>query len=331
MASFISALSLLILVLATGCFTLPVGKEQLSSSTLSSIHDDSTTEKIAELKLVPDHETTASPNVKTGRSLFEVVNVEVPVDSRLWTLGDYEVLVARTVDEHSTSKPMTATTEKSVPSKHGSDDLLSATVEPSTQVNRVEPSGVNIDSKKSTDVETKAGKREMTVELTTSEMSSSTPTSSTVAPELTTIQPTTSAQKYVGHLKGDEDDNDDNEKQNKPTKHTTSPRKPTTNSEEQQSEKSKAGLKDKSEENSAELQGPMAQFDQGALNKALGGLKDTLVLDENDDHAVTDVAEKSPTATLENKQQQNGKQTQEPKPLEQGKKQSNAEEKESDH
>ncbi len=52
MTSFISSLLLVILILANGCFTLPVvGDEQSSSSTFSSLNDDLTTEKVFNLSV----------------------------------------------------------------------------------------------------------------------------------------------------------------------------------------------------------------------------------------------------------------------------------------
>lgn len=51
MASFISALALLILVLANNCFTLPVIDEQSSRPTLSLVTDDLTTEKVLHLSV----------------------------------------------------------------------------------------------------------------------------------------------------------------------------------------------------------------------------------------------------------------------------------------
>jgi len=57
MASFISALSLLILVLVNGYFAIPVFDE----SARSSFHDDLTTEHAVNLRYVPDDEATGLP------------------------------------------------------------------------------------------------------------------------------------------------------------------------------------------------------------------------------------------------------------------------------
>jgi hypothetical protein len=49
MASFISALSLFILILSHGCFTLPIINQQLSSSTSNN---DLTTEQALNLRVI---------------------------------------------------------------------------------------------------------------------------------------------------------------------------------------------------------------------------------------------------------------------------------------
>jgi hypothetical protein len=48
MTSFISTVSLLVLVLATGCFTLPILEEHFSSSSVPSVNDEFTTSQTKE-------------------------------------------------------------------------------------------------------------------------------------------------------------------------------------------------------------------------------------------------------------------------------------------
>jgi len=121
-------------------------------------------------------------------------------------------------------------------------------------------------------------------------------------------QATSLTQKYIGHLNDEIDEEE-------PIPHKTSPKK------------TKA-KKARSREN---VKIPIALFDQGALGRVSNYPKEYMMLDENHDFVVTLPPETSPTATLEHKVQQNQKQIQHPKPLEQGEKPSHIEEKESSH
>jgi len=184
------------LVLFNGCFTLPVINEQLPSSTFSSLYHYSTTGKTVNLRLVSDDEETAAQEL-------------------------------RTLNQLSTSEPITSTYGQSFNHKRDHDDLSFTTVEPITQVTKLKQRSLiredededkteTKDDKRDEykdetetkndkrdededETETKDDKREMKVELTTSDMLLFTSTSSAVAPEFYTSESSTSTstEKYA--------------------------------------------------------------------------------------------------------------------------------------
>jgi len=202
MASFVSALSLFILVLFNGCFTLPVINEQLPSSTFSSLYHYSTTGKTVNLRLVSDDEETAAQEL-------------------------------RTLNQLSTSEPITSTYGQSFNHKRDHDDLSFTTVEPITQVTKLKQRSLiredededktetkddkrdeykdetetKNDKRDEDETETENDKREMKVELTTSDMLLFTSTSSAVAPELYTSESSTSTstEKYGSPPKNEDE------------------------------------------------------------------------------------------------------------------------------
>lgn len=265
MASFISTLSLLILVLANGYFTLPVVDRPLSSSTFSSLHDGLTTERARNLRLVKDDAST----------------------------------------ESFTSEPSTFITEESHTDKSGEIDVLSTT---------------------SHNTESETGKREIQVESTTNNMLSFSSTSSSVAPQLYTSEPSTSTstststKKYTGLL---QDDKEIEKPIKTLRKGTLKPKESDEDSKELSTKKSKFQSKDKSDEDSKESPARTAVFDQDSLKKFSNVPNDVMMLDESNDLVVTGLPNKLSTTTKEN--------TKEQKPLNQGEESSHIEEKKSDN
>jgi len=132
MASFIPALSIFILVLFNGCFTLPiVVDEQLSSSTFPSLNDDLTTEHALNLRLVPDNETSVLPDIDKKGLIDEHMGFEMSTsfyNSPVEKVGR----ALRTFDELTVTESITFTTESSLPDKRDHDDLSFTTIEPTT-------------------------------------------------------------------------------------------------------------------------------------------------------------------------------------------------------
>jgi hypothetical protein len=186
MASFISSLLFVILILANGCFTLPVGDEQSSSSTFSSLNDDLTTEKVFNLSLVSDVEQTTVPNIEpTTLSDVEqttVPNIEQttvsdveqttvpyiepkqPVDQHAQfeiststdnLLAEKAFQASSTYDQFSTSEPFTSTIQDSLTDKSVQNELLLTTVESITET--VEHALRSLNSDSENEVEPQAG------------------------------------------------------------------------------------------------------------------------------------------------------------------------------
>jgi len=183
MTSFISALSLLLLVLASSCLTLPV--DQALSFPLFN-NDSTTTDHPLHLRLVPDDETSSLPNLDVKHPLDSHVNTE---NSTLVNhlLQDNVVRASRKFDEF-----FTTTTEESDNDKHSS-----TTVEPTTHDSGLEIRGLTPEFENTTQV--KIGQDEIKVESTTLDMSTSTTSSSTVVP-VSTSTLETSTKKYIGLL-----------------------------------------------------------------------------------------------------------------------------------
>jgi len=188
MTSLISTLSILILIFANFCFPIPVD-EEISSSTLSTIHDDLTTNKIATLRLVPDDETASLPNLKPEQLLKEHKNDEMLTSTD--RISQDAARALRAFDEISNSEAMTSTIQSTTEVQQGGNVHLEHGNE----------SGIQI-----------------TVELTTINTPSLTSTSSVISPELYTTQATSLTQKYIGHLNDEIDEEE-------PIPHKTSPKK----------------------------------------------------------------------------------------------------------
>jgi hypothetical protein len=335
MSSFISTLSLFIFILSNGYLTLPINNEQFFNSTFSSLNN-LTTEQTSTLQFVSDNETTVFPNINKkhlsdGHIGFEIStsmdNLSEENATQISSTFDYFFTTESTItteqyfnDKHdydqslsSSSEPTIQTTEQSYSNKHDYDDLLFTTVEPTTQITGLERRGPTNELESETEAET--DKREIEIELTTNDLFSFPSTSSAVAPALYTseVSISTSTEKYTGLLTY-ENEQEQPTKYVKTLKKTTQKSKliPTINSNVQSEE-----------EDSKEPTAPIAVFDQEALNKIPYVPNDFLILDENNTLVVTDLPDKLSTSTIQN--------TEEQKPLNQGKESLHSEEKESDN
>jgi len=299
MASFISALSLLILVLANGYFAIPLFNEP-SSSPFLSLHDDLTTENPLELRSVPDNdETTESPTMEHVRATDE------DMGSEMSTSGDNlseenASRPSRMFDESFTSEPMTFTSEKSSMEERDFKDLSFTTAEPFTHSIEHERRELESEKDTETDEENKvppevvSGKRDIPIESTTISMLSFTSTSSAVAPQFYTSE--SSTKKFIGFLKDDEEETE------KPIKTL---KKQPTKTKFQSDEESFA---------------PIAVLDQQASKEVSPVSNGVMILDENNDLVVTATPDKLPKINTENKKQ-----------LNQGEKSTHSEEKKSDN
>jgi len=150
MASFISALSLLVLVLFNGCFTLPIDDEQFSSSTFSSLTNETT----FGLQLVTDNATSEFSNMTRNypsdeHMTFEPTTVTEQSDNDKRDYHDDSLLSSSEPtsttevsdtdkrDYHddlllSSSEPITTTEESNNDKRDYHDDLLLSTSEPTT-------------------------------------------------------------------------------------------------------------------------------------------------------------------------------------------------------
>lgn len=192
MTSFISAVSLLVLVLATGCFTLPIFEEHLSSSTFSSLNNDFTTSH--NMEVTSDYATTEFPHLVAERTFNGELNFQTSTSVNKVEVEEHSSLSPRMFNELSTSEPREFTTQSSLfDLKHKQrefEDLSATTAEPEDDGNDM-------------------NKREFQVELTTNYMPSFTSSSSDVSPRLYTSESSTrgststSTEKYTGLLKGD--------------------------------------------------------------------------------------------------------------------------------
>lgn len=293
MASFISALSLFILILSHGCFTLPIINQQLSSSTSNN---DLTTEQALNLRLVADDETDVLPD--TEKKNFNDEHIGFQISTSANGLSEEKTTQEiHTLNQFSTSKSTIYTNEQSSNDNH--DHLSFPTVEPIIQIVELQQQPfIN-------DLETKNDKQETEIELTTSDLilfpstsSSVVPklsksSSSSVAPQIFTSQSSTSSskstEKYSDLLKDDNEHDHDQEQTTKTIKTKT---------------KSEIQPKVQLEENSKESTVPTAVFDQEALKKIVNIPNDYLILDENNDIVVTGLPSRISTSTMKNKNEQ---------------------------
>jgi hypothetical protein len=331
MSSFISTLSLFIFILSNGYLTLPINNEQFFNSTSSSLNN-LTIEQTSTLQFVSDNETTVFPNMNKNYLSDEHIGFEISTSmdnlseenvTQVSSTFDYFFTSESTItteqyfnDKHdydqslsSSSEPTIQTTEQSYSNKH----QLFTTVEPTTQITELERRGLTNELESETEAET--DKREIEIELTTNDLFSFPSTSSAVAPALYTseVSISTSTEKYTGLLTY-ENEQEQPTKYVKTLKKTTQKSKliPTINSNVQSEE-----------EDSKEPTAPIAVFDQEALNKIPYVPNDFLILDENNTLVVTDLPDKLSTSTIQN--------TEEQKPLNQGKESLHSEEKESNN
>jgi hypothetical protein len=221
MASFISALSLFVLVLATGCFAFPVNDEQFSSTITPSFIDHFTTGKTVistpqsfDLRLVPDEETTDLPTFPSQKDLQQHFRFESSTPVHNQELEENFTQTPRSFDELSTSASYTHTTQGSDSKLEHSErsfDDFSSTIESSTQLSEHHLRSIKDDEDENES--NKLSEREFQLELTTSYMPSFTSTSSVVDPKFytsesstvfsqsQTSEPSTSTTKYTGLLK----------------------------------------------------------------------------------------------------------------------------------
>jgi len=241
MASFIYALSLFILVLSNGCLTLPIDDEQVSASTLPSLNDEFTTERTFNLRLVSDNEAATVPDMMKEHSSNEHMGFDMTTSTDN-LFEENASRASRTFDEWSTVEPFTFTTEQSFPDKRDHHEVSFSTSEPTTDVGELD---IRAFSESENEPGTEHNKREMQVELATSDMLLFTSTSSAVAPQLYTPEPSTpsstSTKKYIGRLT----DDDEQEEVKKPTKtqRKTAPKSKETVTEAQPEDKSEEEVK----------------------------------------------------------------------------------------
>jgi len=347
MASFIAALSLFILVIFNGCFTLPIANEQISSSTISSLNDDLTTGKAINLRSVLDDEIRVLPDIDKKDSKDEHMGFEVStsVDD---LSKEKDARVLRKVNELSTSEPITSTNGQSSNNKRHHDDLSFTTVEPITHVAQLKQRGFSNEVDNENDINN--NKQETEVELTTNDMLLFTSTSSAVAPELYTSESSTlistSTEKHIALPKHEPEPEPELEPkpklelEPKPKPELGPKPKPKPEPElepehEEKSEqeqtttyakiqrkatpKSKVQLEDKSEEDSKESAVPTTVFIHETSDKILNIPNGFLILEENIDIVVTGLPNNISTSTIENKKEE--------KPLNQGKESLHTEEK----
>jgi len=277
MTSFTSTVSLLVLVLATSCFTLPILEEHFSSSSVPSVNDEFTTSQTKEhemnlfdMRSTFHDATTEFPHFHSERTLNEELDFHPTTSVNQGESEENSSRSPRMFDDLSTSESFTFTTQESLSAlehkQHESTNLSFATAEP----------------KDDSDMD----KREFEVELTTNYMPSFTLSSSDVSPRLYTSESSTSTstststpastststEKYTGLLKGDTQREEDEEpkKWTKTEKKVTTTRKSKLQSEDKSEEdtkmtttkRSKVHTEDKSEEDTKDSNFPVAQLDQ---------------------------------------------------------------------
>jgi len=297
MTSLISALSLLILVLANGYFAVPI-LDEFTSTPFLSLHDDLTTEHAVNLRFVSDGEATESP-IEMTTSHDSLSDENASRASRLF-------------DEF-------VTTEKSSIEEREFKDLSFTTPESFTEVIEHHARGVEDEGETATEVA--ADKRDIPIESSTVFIPSSVAPEHFVKESTTTLSPPlqidvfeSSKKKYIGLLEDDKEHEEDTKKKlpKKPLK------KPT---EDKSSEESKLKSKDSSEEvvkvkspkkqlkyeqedDTKDLSAPTAVFDQEALKDLSTIPNGVMVLDESNDPIVTVIPDKLSKTNTENKKEQ---------------------------
>jgi hypothetical protein len=178
-------LSLMVVVLAIGCFAFPL--EEFSSSTYSPL----------EIRSLGDQETTEFPSL---RSFTDGIDIETSTFSYLPVFPKEVSRKQRTFGEFESSESFTSTTIlpfnlRDVP------NLSFTSAEETTESIHHNLRSLPIEKEKEdeSESESESDKREV-LELTTSYMPLFTSTSSAVAPKYYKSESLTSTQKYVGHL-----------------------------------------------------------------------------------------------------------------------------------
>lgn len=323
MTSFISTVSLLVLVLATGCFTLPIIEEHFSSSTFPSLYIDLTTKDPGinpfDMRSTFDDATTEFPHFHSERTLNEELDFHPSTSANKGEVEENSSRSPRVFDEL-----FTFTTQESLSDLEHKQreytDLSFTTAEP----------------KDDSDMD----KREFEVELTTNYMPSFTLSSSDVSPRLYTSESLTSTEKYTGLLKGDTQREEDEEpkKWAKTEKKVTTTKKSDDKSEEDTKittkKKSKVHTEDKSEEDTKDSKIPVAQLDQELLKNQPIYPDNIMILEKSTD--VVTVLPGKLTKPIKTQDKDSYEHEDEDdhkpkKPLNQGKNPSLPEEKESDY
>jgi hypothetical protein len=280
MNTFISALSLL--VLATGCFTLPVVREEFSSSTFPLLNDFTTSKTNGDemasfhMRLIPDEETSDAPDLHRKRSFTDEFNTESSTFTNIPRFNKID------------SKPSTFITghehEHSFHVRDGSDFLFN-NVESHTEVTEHERRDVTTMENESEPEDAGEPEKRDFFESTTSYMPSFTSTSSDVAPQLYTSE--SSTEKYIGHLKDEQEG-------------------------EKEIESKKPKTEDHSEEDSKELIFPTAKLVPKEFDQVYG--PNYVMHLEKNNEVVTNIPETFPTTTMTDKKEQEPEVKPEPEP-----------------
>jgi hypothetical protein len=277
MTTFTSALSLLVLLLATGCFTLPVIQDKISGSTISPLNDFTTSKTNVNevvsfhMRLVPDEETSDLPELPAERSLTNEFFTPTSTFANIPTSKDHFFRASREFDDLHLSEPFLFTTEHSFHERGDYEPIL-PNIESNTGATEHERRSVTMEDES----ESESDKRDF-LELTTSYMPSFTSTSSAVAPKLYTSELTT--EKYIGHLK--------DEPQVEKVKGSKTFTKPEVHSEE----------------DSKESTIPMAQLDQKTSDRVYNVPSGVMHLELNNE-VVTAIPEIFSPATMINKKEE---------------------------
>jgi hypothetical protein len=337
MASFISALSLFILVLSNGCFTLPILEEQFPTSTYSSMVDGVTTAETFNLRSINNDQTSVSSDTHNQHSTNEYMGFDVStfIPEPMAFIPQEPFAKKREYDDVS------FTTVESFAEKREYNDVSFTTVEPTTEIAELgRRSFIN-----EFENETENSTYQMKVESTTKDMLQFTSTSSAVTPEFytsssssfapefytssssfapkfDTSSSSTSTKKYIGLLK-DQNKYEEEYTEERPTKYIKYQRRPSQEYETSTTRKSEVYSEEKSpSEDSKDSLIPTAIFDQQALDQ-VSIPNDFLIFDEGNDLLVTGLPNKIFPTTMAYKK--------EAKPLNQGKKPAYTEEKESNY
>jgi hypothetical protein len=192
MASFISALSLFILVLSNGCFTLPILDEQFPTSTYSSMVDGVTTGETFNLRSVnndlsSDMHNQHSTNEFMGFDVSTFTNEPMAFihQEPFAEKREYDDVSFTTVDPFAKKREyndVSFTTVDPFAEKREYNDLSFTTVEPTTEIAELGRRSLMNEFENETEYST----HQMKVESTTKHMLQFTSTSSAVTPELYT-------------------------------------------------------------------------------------------------------------------------------------------------